>query len=221
MASRIPLWDAPIRLFHWALVALVVFSVATAKAGGNLMEWHLRSGYCILTLLLFRLAWGFAGSATARFSGFVRGPRAALEYWRALRTRMLPPVTGHNPLGGWMVLLMIAILLLQASTGLFADDEIATQGPLTGMVSSAVVERMSALHSWNQYFIFGTVAVHLIAIATYQRGLKVNLLGPMVHGGVLPGNAAPRRGSIIVAAALQLAAAALVYFLVIVLPRSS
>ena len=221
MAARIPLWDAPVRLFHWALVVLVAFSVVTAKVGGNWMEWHVRSGYCILTLLLFRLAWGFAGSPTARFSGFLRGPRAALEYWGALRARNLPPVTGHNPLGGWMVLLMLTILLTQASSGLFADDEIATQGPLTGMVSSAVVERMSALHSWNQYFIFGAVALHLAAIATYQWRLKVNLLGPMVHGGELPGNAAPRRGSIIVAAALLLAAASLVYFLVIVLPRSS
>jgi cytochrome b len=221
MASRIPLWDAPIRLFHWALVVLVVFSVVTAKVGGNWMEWHLRSGYCILTLLLFRLAWGFAGSPTARFSNFVRGPRAALEYSRALRSRMLPPVAGHNPLGGWMVLSMLAILLLQASSGLFADDEIATQGPLTGMVSSAVVERMSALHSWNQYLIFGTVALHLAAIAAYHWAFDVNLLGPMVHGGELPGNAAPRRGSIIVAAALLLAASALVYFLVIVLPRTS
>ena len=115
MSVRIAIWDAPIRLFHWALAMLVTFSYVTAKVGGGWMEWHVRSGYCVLTLLIFRLAWGIAGGETARFAGFVRGPRAALDYARALRTRRPPPIRGHNPLGGWMVVAMLAILLLQAT----------------------------------------------------------------------------------------------------------
>ena len=84
MAARVTVWDAPLRLFHWALAILVVFSYTTGKLGGDWMVWHIRSGYCILTLLVFRLAWGMAGSSSARFAGFVRGPRAALAYARAL-----------------------------------------------------------------------------------------------------------------------------------------
>src|SRR5689334_4691000 len=124
---RVRVWDAPVRLFHWALAILVVFSYVTGKLGHSWMSWHLKSGYAILALLLFRLAWGFAGSATARFPRFVRSPAIALEYGRGLLRGTPARVTGHNPLGGWMVLALLAILLLQAATGLFADDDIATQ----------------------------------------------------------------------------------------------
>ena len=79
---RIRVWDLPTRIFHWTLAALVVFSFTTGKVGGGWMEWHLKSGYAILALLVFRLAWGFAGSPSARFARFLRGPRAALDYAR-------------------------------------------------------------------------------------------------------------------------------------------
>ena len=89
---------------------------------------------------------------------------------------------GHNPLGGWMVMLMLAALWLQAATGLFADDEIATQGPLAAKVSNALVARMTTIHKYNEWVIVGAVALHVVAVATYQWGLKVDLIGPMVHG---------------------------------------
>src|SRR5687768_6923270 len=121
MSVRVHAWDAPVRLFHWALAALVVFSYVTGKLGGGWMAWHMKSGYCILTLLLFRLAWGFLGGTTARFAGFLRGPRAAVEHVRAIASRRLAARAGHNPLGGWMVVAMLAALLTQATAGLFAD----------------------------------------------------------------------------------------------------
>jgi cytochrome b len=215
-----PLWDAPLRLFHWALAALVVFSYITAKLGGSWMEWHMRSGYSILTLLLFRIAWGFAGSGTARFTGFVRGPRAAIEYVRAWRAGRRPRVVGHNPLGGWMVLAFLAILLTQAVSGLFVDDEIATQGPLAVKVSNATVSRMSQVHDFNEWLIVGAVALHLLAIAIYQWGLKANLIGPMVHGGELPMGIDARRGSGAAAAVILAIAAGTVYYLVVIFPRT-
>ena len=153
ISPRIRVWDLPTRIFHWALAVLVVFSYTTGKIGGDLMGWHLRSGYAILALLVFRLAWGIVGSQTSRFNHFVRGPRAAIAYARAIMARSPPLLVGHNPLGGWMVLFMLALLLFQAATGLFADDEIATQGPLAVKVSSAAVSRMSKLHDYNQRFI--------------------------------------------------------------------
>jgi cytochrome b len=211
LPARAP-WDFPTRAFHWSLVLLVVFSFTTGKVGGAWLEWHMRSGYAILALLLFRIAWGFAGSENARFASFVRGPRAAIAHGRAVLrgSRAYPP--GHNPLGAWMVLALLAALLLQAATGLFANDESAHEGPLAASVSNAVVDRMSEIHSFNEWVVVGAAAVHVAAIAFYQWRLKIDLIRPMVFGPTpLPETAR---------AAAWLAAAALaVYALVVLFPR--
>lgn len=220
--ARVAVWDVPVRLFHWALAVLVVFSFVTGKVGGTWLEWHMRSGYAILALLLFRLVWGVVGSETARFAGFVRGPRASLGYLKATLVRRPPQVLGHNPLGGWMVLFMLALLLVQAATGLFVDDEIATQGPLVVKVSDAVVARLTTLHRYNQWVILGAVVLHLVAIAMYQWGLRVNLIGPMLHGRMVVPAAvpAPRSVSAVLAAVVFALACATVYWLVAIYPRS-
>jgi len=205
-------WDFPIRAFHWSLTLLVAFSFVTGKVGGSWLEWHMRSGYAILTLLGFRLAWGVAGGREARFASFVRGPRAALEYARRLRagSRELSP--GHNPLGGWMIVLMLALLAFQAATGLFSNDESSHQGPLAAKASEALVDRMSSLHGWNQYLVLAAVTTHVIAIAVYQWRWRMDVLGPMWHG---PARA---RENLLAAVLLAIAAAA-VYWLVMVYPR--
>lgn len=224
MSGRIRVWDLPTRIFHWTLAALVVFSFATGKIGGSWMEWHLRSGYAIAALVLFRLAWGFVGGQHARFARFLRGPRVALTYAREI-FRGRPPFTeGHNPMGGWMVVFMLAALLVQAATGLFADDDIATQGPLAAKASDALVARMTTIHKYNEWVIVGAAALHVLAVATYQWGLKVDLLGPMVHGWKgFPSElrpAEPARASGLLALAIAGAAAALVYWLVVIFPRA-
>ncbi len=221
--DRIRVWDLPTRIFHWALVVLVVFSFTTGKVGGGWMDWHLKSGYAILTLLVFRLAWGILGSRTARFTHFLRGPRAAVAYARATFAGQHPSTIGHNPLGGWMVAFMLALLLAQAASGLFADDEIATQGPLADKVSNALVAKMSSFHYYNGWTIVAAVSLHVIAVATFQWGLKVDLLRPMVNGWktVLPGVRPPEpaRAATWLAAVFLAVAAGLVYALVVVYPR--
>jgi cytochrome b len=219
---RVAVWDAPVRLFHWTLAVLVVFSFVTGKVAGSWLEWHMRSGYTILALLLFRLAWGVVGSQTARFTAFVRGPRAGLDYLKATLARRQPQVLGHNPLGGWMVLFMLAILLVQAATGLFVDDEISTQGPLAVKVSNAMVARLTTVHRYNEWVILAAVVLHVIAIATYHWGLRVNLVGPMVHGKmVIPAAVPPPRvAASWVAAVLFAIACGTVYWLVAIYPRA-
>lgn len=220
---RIRVWDLPTRIFHWSLAALLVFSFTTGKIGGSWMEWHLKSGYAILALLVFRLAWGLFGSQTARFTHFLRGFRAVFEYARATLGGRHPVTVGSNPIGGWMVLFMLAVLFVQASSGLFADDEIATQGPLAGKVSNALVTRMSAIHYYNGWVIVAAVSLHVVAVATYQWGFKIDLLGPMVNGwktvppGIRPPE--PARASAALAVAILAVAAALVYALVVIYPR--
>jgi cytochrome b len=218
--QRIRVWDLPTRIFHWALVLLVVFSFASGKIGGDLMKWHLRSGYTILTLVLFRIAWGMVGSETARFAHFVRGARAVAAYGRATLARMHPAIVGHNPAGGWMVVLMLAALAFQAASGLFSDDEIATQGPLAAKVSEAMVSRMSSLHSANQWLLVALAALHVIAIAVYRLKWDVRLVAPMIHGrmAAAPGIAEPRHRPVWLAAAVLALCAGAVYALVVVYP---
>ena len=206
-------WDLPTRLFHWALVALVVFSYTTGKLGGEWLAWHMRSGYCILALLGFRLAWGVAGPKPARFASFLRGPAAIATYTRGMLRGERYAGGGHNPLGGWNVALMIGLLLVQAGTGLFSNDESAHEGPLAAKVSEAMVDRMSAIHGWTQAVLVGVVALHVAAVLFHQLRLRVDVMRPMVTG-------ASTSARVLALAAMFLAASgAAVYALVVVYPR--
>jgi cytochrome b len=175
--SRIPVWDLPIRLFHWALVLCVVAAFITAKMGGKLMLWHGRLGLVILGLLVFRLAWGFLGSTYARFAQFVRGPSAIRAYLRGTWQGQ-----GHNPLGALSVLALLGALSLQAATGLFANDDIAYEGHLYALVDNALSTRITGLHHLLEKLLLLLVAAHLGAIAFYAHVKKHNLVRPMVTG---------------------------------------
>ncbi len=172
------IWDLPTRLFHWTLVVLIAFSVVTVKLGGLWMDWHMRSGYAILTLVLFRILWGFAGSHYARFSTFVHRPATILDYLRG----SLSHGAGHNPLGGLSVLAILAMLLLQASTGLFSNDGNFTEGPLARLVSSAAGERLSTIHRLGEWALYLLVGTHVAAIAYYSLFRKAVLVRPMITG---------------------------------------
>jgi len=217
---RVAVWDAPLRLFHWTLAVLAVFSFTTGHLGGAWLAWHMRSGYCILALLVFRFAWGVVGSDTARFGVFLRGPKAALRYSRELLSGRVAKQVGHNPLGGWMVLVLLASLWLQALSGLFVDDEIATQGPLAAKVSEAFVARMGHWHHVNSWVLVALVTLHVVAIGVYWKVLRTNLVRPMIDGQlkVAEGTPAPRMGSRWLALGLLAASAAAVYGLVVVYP---
>ncbi len=181
-ANLLEVWDIPVRVFHWSLVALILWQWASASIGGNAMEYHLLGGYAMLALLLFRLAWGVVGSHTARFTAFVRSPRATLAYLRTVRAGGVVPVVGHNPAGGWMVLALLAALLAQAGLGLFANDDIMTAGPLAARVTDAVSERLSGLHAGFFYVLLGLVALHVAAILYYRYAKGENLVTAMLTG---------------------------------------
>ena len=172
------IWDLPTRLFHWALAALVVFSLVTAKLGGLWMDWHMRSGYAVLALVLFRLLWGFAGSHYARFETFVRGPRAILAYL----TGKSRHGAGHNPLGALSVLALLAMLLVQASAGLFANDDIFTEGPLAKFVSAAASTQLTRLHKQGETVLYVLVGLHVVAVVYYTVYRSEPLLRTMLRG---------------------------------------
>lgn len=179
---RVRVWDLPTRLFHWGLAAAVTGALVTGYLGGNWMVWHMRCGYAALALAVFRLVWGVAGGAHARFADFVRGPAAVWDYGRALIRGGAPRHLGHNPMGGWSVLAMLAAVLLQAVTGLFATDDIFIEGPLYPWVSGAAATLLTRIHRINQEVLIGLIALHLAAVFFYLIVKRDNLIGPMITG---------------------------------------
>jgi len=180
--AAIPVWDLPTRLFHWLLVVLVALSFATGSIGGNAMQYHEWSGFAILILLVFRIIWGFVGSRTSRFSYFVKGPATLWRYAVALVRGKSERYLGHNPLGGWSVLAMLLVLLGQAATGLYANDDIITVGPLYLWVSKPLSDWLSAVHRLNRYLILVLVATHVSAVLFYLLVKHENLIKPMISG---------------------------------------
>jgi cytochrome b len=219
--TPVKVWDAPVRLFHWVLVLLVAFMYFTAKMKGDWMTWHMYSGYAILALVLFRILWGLVGSSTARFSTFIAGPGACFGFARKLLTRAPAPYASHNPLGGWMVVFLLLVLLVQAGTGLFANDDIATEGPLAGLVAKELSDRLTAIHYWNFNVILLLVGLHVAAVLYHWGIMKENLIGAMFTGVKrLPadfaagGNAGTRFASPWLALVLFAVAALAVYLIV-------
>jgi cytochrome b len=171
-------WDLPTRLFHWVLVGLIGFSWWTGEQGRN--DLHFYSGYAVLTLLIFRLLWGIFGSSTARFSSFVRGPRAVAEYLGRMRSW---PDVGHTPLGALSVLALLAVLLLQVGTGLIqTDDDGLVEGPLAPLVSYDVAEAAHDLHETSFDLLLILIGLHVAAILFYRLALGKRLLGAMITG---------------------------------------
>lgn len=204
-------WDVPVRLFHWLLVTLLVVSFTTAQIGGNAMQYHEWSGLTILTLVLFRVLWGFAGSTYARFGGFLRGPRSALEYARTLLRGRPAFHAGHNPLGGWMILLLLTSLLVQAGTGMFANDDVMIEGPLVKHVSKETSDLLTRIHHFNFNVLLALVTLHVGAALYYLRAKRENLILPLFTGSKQVPEGVPaqdRRGGPVWLALVLLAASA-------------
>ena len=173
-------WDAPTRLFHWLLVALVAAAYATWRL--NWMEWHGWAGDAVLALLLFRLLWGVFGSETARFSRFVAAPRIAARHLARLFHREPDHQVGHNPAGGWMVLLLLALLLGETLTGLYIANDVAEVGPLTELVPAPLANAVTALHLIFWDVLLAAIALHVLVIVVYAVAKQQNLLRPMMTG---------------------------------------
>ena len=179
--NEVRVWDLPTRLFHWSLAACVIGLVITGNIGGNAMVWHGRLGYAVLTLLLFRLVWGLVGGHWSRFSSFLYSPASVIAYLRGQRRP--EHGVGHNPLGMLSVLGLLLVLFAQVTSGLFADDEIAFTGPLTGLVSGHWVSLATGYHKEiGKLILVALVALHLAAIAFYKLVRKQDLVRPMITG---------------------------------------
>jgi cytochrome b len=176
------IWDAPVRLFHGALILAVTGAFVTNRLGVAYFKYHLLCGYAVILLVAFRILWGVFGTRHARFSNFVRGPRAVLAYVGDLSRGRAAAYAGHNPLGALMVVALLAALAAQAAAGLFANDEIFNAGPFAALVSKETGLRLTGLHKTLFYWIVVAVALHIVGVLAHVLGKGEALLRAMITG---------------------------------------
>ncbi|MEM7670494.1 MAG: cytochrome b/b6 domain-containing protein [Pseudomonadota bacterium] len=182
--GMIRVWDLPTRLFKWSLVICVTGALLTVNAGD--MDMHAIFGFCAMSLVLFRIVWGIVGPETARFSRFVRPPAELLSY---LQGRGWAGV-GHNPLGGLSVLGMLGLVLLQASLGIFANDDILFDGPWAGVVGKEASDWLTGWHHRLSNGLWALIALHVAAVI-WHSATGDDLIGPMLTGRRSSGLAQP------------------------------
>lgn len=218
-ASRRLVWDLPVRLFHWLLAAL--FGLAWASAEAGWMDVHFYAGYAIATLLLFRIAWGFVGPRYARFSSFVAGPRKVAAYLRAWLGGSGREPAGHTPAGGWMIILLLALLALQVASGMMNSHDGLDAGPWYWAASGTLRDLAEDTHELVFDILLACVALHILGVLAYLLRPGVNLVAPMFSGRKrttepgIPGSRLP------LALLLLAAAAAGVWYLVSSAPGPS
>lgn len=185
MTQAIKIWDVWVRLFHWSLVATVGFLLISGETGAGFFDWHRLAGEIALALILFRLVWGVVGSSNARLMSLIANPLHAITHLQALVRREPHQERGHNAAGGWAVLIMLLLILVQAVTGLFiADEEEWVQGALFGSISTDLSDTLYNLHHQNAMLIQVLVAVHVVMIVLYFLIGKQNLVTPMITGKI-------------------------------------
>lgn len=187
--AALPVWDLPVRLVHWLLVALIAFSWWSVHHHHT--DWHIWSGCAVLTLLIFRLLWGFFGSSTARWSAFVRGPASVAAHLQGEWSGI-----GHTPLGALSVVAIFAAVTIQVAAGLIAEDEDGIYtGPLSRLVSIDTSDKARNFHSVWFNVILGLIVIHVAAIVFYRfRGKRLTRAMITARAMLEPGTEPMRPG---------------------------
>ena len=180
--DSIKVWDLPVRLFHWLVAGLFVFSWYIE---GDWLDAHVFSGYAIGALVLLRVVWGVIGSRRARFSDFLYPPRAVIGYLRDMFIADPKRYQGHNPAGGAMVVAMLVVLALTVITGLAAYGASEMDGPLVGLFYDApdsIGVVTEEIHEWFVDSMLLLIALHLagVLLASWQH--RENLVRAMFTG---------------------------------------
>lgn len=212
---EIDVWDVPTRFFHWGVALAVATSLISEELGN--MDIHVISGHVVLTLVMFRIMWGFVGGRHARFSDFIKGPGTVIDYARSMFDKSHKTTVGHNPLGALSVIALLLVLLVQAGTGLFSNDDILIEGPLFDLVSKSTSDLLTYYHGLSSNVLYGLIGLHLAAVAFYTfNGHKI--MGAMVFGKKENISApqktdTPVKGNIFLAIILLAISAAIAWFI--------
>lgn len=215
---KVKVWDLPLRIFHWLLLIAVAAAFITiwAKSDRNL---HMLSGYAVLTLLVFRIIWGFIGGHHSRFLNFVRGPAGVFAYIGKLRSgKHDSSQTGHNALGALSVIALLLSMLFQTVSGLFNFDDELNEGPLRKLISESLADKLHDAHEVNQWILLGLIGLHLAAILFYRFVKKDNLVTPMITGNKeIPADAVTddaSGGNLLLGAVVLAVSAGIVWYMV-------
>jgi len=207
--KTVKVWDLAVRLFHWALAALVVVAFLTAE--DEPIEWHARAGIVVAGLLVFRVIWGFVGPAQVRFATFVRGPATVLAYVRDYVRGRPPRHLSHNPLGALMVVALLAVLLGAVTTGALTFASAAWDGPLAPWIGEGAGEALGEVHEALAHALLFLVPLHVAGVIVSSFLERQNLVGGMITGRKLAvedeAPAAPRRDRLVAALAVAIACA--------------
>ena len=200
--NTIKVWDPLIRIFHWSLVVFFAIAFLTGEEEDSL---HVYAGYVVIGLVLFRILWGFIGPEHARFKDFVFGPGKVIQYLKGLASGSPQRYIGHNPAGGYMVVLMLATLLVVTFTGLKAYAA-EGHGPLAANAEISVIsfakaekedgkengagergknkgnEYWEEIHEAVSNFMLGLIVLHILGVVIYSRLHKENLMKAMITG---------------------------------------
>ncbi|MBK7617556.1 MAG: cytochrome b/b6 domain-containing protein [Burkholderiales bacterium] len=166
--TRVLVWDLPVRVFHWLMVASFVLAWLTAESE----RWrlvHVTLGYTMAGLVAFRIVWGLVGSKPARFASFVRGPAAVKAYLLSLRARQPEHHTGHNPAGALAIVGLLGLTALTTAFGWAAYNELGGEWLAEG--HEVLANTMILL-----------VGVHLLGVVSGSLAHGENLARAMVTG---------------------------------------
>lgn len=179
---RLRIWDAPVRLFHAALIILLGLAWWTAEQGE--IEWHRFTGYTVMGLILFRIGWGIVGSTTALFWSFLASPSRVVSYVRNLMfDQSKTPVAGHNPVGGWSVVLILGLVIVQLFLGLLAVDiDGLESGPFSYLVDFETGRIAAEWHERVFSLLQIACLIHIAAVLFYLLYRRENLIVPMITG---------------------------------------
>ncbi len=215
--KRVRVWDFPTRLFHWALVALVLVSWFTGEEESG-AALHRYSGEALAGLIVFRAVWGVIGGEHARFANFVRGPAAIAAHVADMSAPSPKRWLGHNPLGGLAVIVMLALVAGIVVTGLFNDGE-HNAGPFAGAIGD-----VGEIHELLFRILQAVVVVHLAGVAFETLKTKDALVPAMITGMKArradeAASDARRAGPVALVAAVTLGAATAVWLASLPVPE--
>lgn len=175
-------WDWSIRVSHWLMVVLFTGLIITGRYERDYFDYHFYLGYSLSALVVFRLLYGFYGSRYARFSQFLKGPKAVLNYFRGMFNGKSKGHLGHNPVGALMVVALLLGMTLQWGSGLFTSDDLFWTGPLNSYLSDDWLSRMAWLHHVLPNVLLVLVGLHVAAVLYHELCLKERLVLAMIHG---------------------------------------
>ncbi|WP_262966327.1 cytochrome b/b6 domain-containing protein [Methylobacter psychrophilus] len=175
----VKVWDLPLRIFHWLLVAGFIIAYLTED---DLLTIHVWAGYLIFGLLVFRLIWGFIGNDYARFSNFLCSPIQSIAYIKDLISLNAQRFLGHNPAGAAMIMLLLVSLLLTSITGFAVYGADQGAGPLAGIIDSSREDLWEETHEFFANLTLFLVIVHIVGVIAESVIHHENLAKAMWNG---------------------------------------